>query len=229
MRARTSEVVLGDGVHLPVALAEPPAGAPVRRTTAVLAPGAGSSMRHPSLVAIQTALALAGVATATFDFPYRARGARAPDRLPTLVAAYRAVLDALRRDPAVAAGRIVIGGRSLGGRVASHVAAEGASVDGLVFLAFPLHPPGKPGIERAAHLGRIGAPMLFVQGTRDAFARADLLARVLRGLPRATLHAIPDADHGFRVPKRTGRTEADVRDEAVRAILGWLDAVPALR
>jgi hypothetical protein len=224
MTPRTSEVVFGDGLRLPVALAAPPAGAPVRRTTAVLAPGAGSSMRHPSLVAVQTGLARAGVATATFDFPYRARGARAPDRLPTLVAAYRAVLEALARDPAVAAGRIVIGGRSLGGRVASHVAAEGARVGGLVFLAFPLHPPGEPGIERAAHLGRIAAPMLFVQGTRDAFARPDLVAAVLRRLPRATLHAIPDADHGFHVPKRSGRTDADVRDEVVQAVVAWLDA-----
>src|SRR5690349_17112113 len=122
MTTRASEVAFEGGVRLPVALAVPPAGAPARRATVVLAPGAGSSMRHPALVAIQAALAAAGVATAAFDFPYRVRGGRAPDRLPTLLAAYRAVLDALARDPAVAGGRLVVGGRSLGGRVASHVA-----------------------------------------------------------------------------------------------------------
>jgi predicted alpha/beta-hydrolase family hydrolase len=141
--------------------------------------------------------------------------------MPVLVGAYQAVLAAVRAD---VPRPLCIGGRSLGGRVASHVAAAGADVDGLVFVAFPLHPPGRPGTVRAAHLPAIGLPMLFVQGTRDTFARPDLLADVLAGLPTATLHAVPDADHGLRVPKRTGRTEAHVRDDVADAIMRWLPA-----
>jgi hypothetical protein len=110
----------------------------------------------------------------------------------------------------------------MGGRVASHLAAASTPVDGLVFVAFPLHPPGKPGIERARHLVAIDVPMLFVQGTRDTFARADLLAGVLAQLPRATLHAIPDGDHSLHVPRRSGRTDAEVFAEVVATIAEWI-------
>jgi predicted alpha/beta-hydrolase family hydrolase len=213
-------VAAPDGTRLPVRIV------PGARATAtlVLAPGAGTSMRHPSLVAVQDGLAAGGVTVVTFDFPYRARGGGAPDRMPVLVAAYDAVLAAVRAE---AAPRLFVGGRSMGGRVASHVVAAGTPVDGLVFLGFPLHPPGKPGTSRADHLRTIRAPMLFVQGTRDTFARADLLRGVLDGLSSATLHAIPDADHGFHVPKRTGRTDADVLDEVVGTVAAWVGAAGA--
>jgi hypothetical protein len=202
-----------DGTSLPVRVVAPPAST----ATLVLAHGAGTSMKHPSLVRLADALSARRITTVTFDFPYRARGGGAPDRMPVLVGAYRAVLESLSvRMP------LCIGGRSLGGRVASHVAAEGAAVAGLVFLAFPLHPPGKPGIERAAHLAKITQPMLFVQGTRDTFARFDLLEAVVGKLRRATLHAIPEADHGFKVPKRTGRTEKDVAEEVAETVAGWM-------
>jgi hypothetical protein len=179
-------------------------------------------MGHPSLVSLQDGLAGRGITAVTFDFPYRARGGGAPDRMPVLVAAYRTVLDAIASEvPAP----LCIGGRSMGGRVASHLAATGARVAGLVFLGFPLHPPGKPGVERAAHLAAIAVPMLFVQGTRDAFARWDLLTGVCGGQPRATLHALPEADHGFHVPRRSGRTDADVLDEVIGAIASWMRAI----
>jgi len=188
----------------------------------VLAHGAGTDMRHPSLAGFQDDLAEAGWPTVTFNFPYREAGRRAPDPRPVLVAAYRAVLDAVVDDAALAPSWIVIGGRSMGGRMASHTAAEGACVRGLLFLAFPLHPPGKPGVERAAHLSGLDLPMLFVQGTRDTFARADLLTRVVAGLPRATLVEIPEGDHSFRVPKRTGLGAADVRRIVQEAAVDWL-------
>jgi hypothetical protein len=178
-------------------------------------------MRHPSLVRLQDALAARGTTVVTFDFPYRVHGRGAPDRMPVLTAAYGAVVDAVR---AAGATRLFVGGRSMGGRVASHLVAAGTRVDGLVFVSFPLHPPGKPGTGRADHLASIDAPMLFVQGTRDTFAREDLLAGVLARLPRATLHAIPDADHGLHVPKRSGRTDAEVLDEVVGTIVEWLAA-----
>jgi predicted alpha/beta-hydrolase family hydrolase len=139
--------------------------------------------------------------------------------MPVLTAAFEAVIDAVRDDVPE---RLFLGGRSMGGRVASHIAAGGRAVDGLVFLAFPLHPPGKPGTSRAAHLTSIRAPMLFVQGTRDTFARPDLLAGVLATLPSARLHAIAEADHGFRVPKRTGRTAEEVLDEVITTVAAWI-------
>jgi predicted alpha/beta-hydrolase family hydrolase len=205
-----------DGTRLPIRI-EPGGGA----STLVLAHGAGSGMGHPSLVRVQTELARRGTTVVTFDFPYRARGRGAPDRMPVLVAAFRAVLDAIRGDVPE---RLFLGGRSMGGRAASHAVAEGVVARGLVFLAFPLHPPGQPGTSRAAHLATIRVPMLFVQGTRDTFARPDLLDGVLATLPSATLHAIPEADHGFHVPKRTGRTDVEVSDEVVTTVAAWIAA-----
>lgn len=217
MATITRDVPARDGTPLPVRVI----GAPGDRTALVLAPGAGSSMSHPSLAALQERLGAAGVTTATFDFPYRVRGRRAPDRMPELAAAYAAVVAALRDDLPP---RLFLGGRSMGGRVASHAVAAGTRADGLVFLAFPLHPPGTPGIARAAHLAAVDVPMLFLQGTRDTFATGDLLAGVVATLPHATLHVVPDADHGFHVPKRTGRTDAEVQEELVATIVAWVAA-----
>ena len=213
---RLDSVVAPDGTTLPVRVV----AARGATATLVLAPGAGSSMKHPSIVRLQEGIAAGGVTVATFDFPYRVRGGGAPDRQPVLVGAYGAVVDAVRAENP---GRFFAGGRSMGGRMASHLAAAGTALDGLVFVSFPLHPPGKPGIERAAHLAALPMPMLFVQGTRDTFAREDLLAGVLKKLPRATLHAIPDADHGMHVPKRTGKTDADVLTETIETIVAWID------
>ena len=204
-----------DGTKLPVRVV----AARGATATLVLAPGAGSSMKHPTIVRLQDGIAARGVTVSTFDFPYRVRGGGAPDRQPVLVGAYGAVVDAVR---AAHPGRLFAGGRSMGGRMASHLAAAGAPLDGLVFVSFPLHPPGKPGIERAAHLATLKIPMLFVQGTRDTFAREDLLAGVLKNLPHATFHAIPEADHGMHVPKRTGRTDAEVLTETVETIVTWI-------
>lgn len=212
------ECTLLDGRRVPVSV-HGPAGRP----TIVLAPGAGSDRRHPFLAALQTSLAEAGWTAVTFDFPYRAAGRKLPDPRPVLEGAWRAVLAhvAARLAPP----SVVIGGRSMGGRMAAHVAADGAHVRGLVFLGFPLHPAGKPDVARAAPLARIAAPMLFVQGTRDALAERPLMRGVLDGLPRATLVEIPDGDHGFRIPRRHG-TEAEVRATIAAAIIRWLGALP---
>jgi predicted alpha/beta-hydrolase family hydrolase len=193
--------------------------------TVILAHGAGSDRRHPALIAFQEALAGVGWPTVLFNFPYREAGKRVPDSRPVLERTWRAIVEATRAEPRFATSRLVIGGRSMGGRIATHVAAEGTEVAGLVLLGFPLHAAGRPGIERAAHLARIGAPMLFVQGTRDALADRTLLAGVLDGLPRATVRWLADADHGFHVPKRSGRTDDQVRAEAVEAVAAWLDGI----
>jgi predicted alpha/beta-hydrolase family hydrolase len=198
-----------------------------RSPIVVLAPGAGSDRHHPSLAGIQTGLAAAGWTTITFDFPYREAGRRIPDPRPVLERCWGAVLDAVHGDARLAPPWVAIGGRSMGGRIASHVAAAGVPVKGLVFLGFPLHPAGRPGVERAAHLPAIAAPMLFVQGTRDALAQPALMARVLAELPRATLHAVDGADHGFHVPRRSGRDDEGVRAEIVAAVAGWLRGLEA--
>lgn len=210
------ECTLGDGRRVPLSVCGPTdAGRAI-----VLAPGAGSDRRHPFLAGVQQTLAAAGWTAVTFDFPYRAAGRKLPDPRPVLEAAWRAVLH--HTAERFAPRDVVIGGRSMGGRMAAHVAADGAAVDGLVFLGFPLHPTGKPDVARAEPLARIAAPMLFVQGTRDALADRALLRGVLDGLPRATLVELEDGDHGFRVPKRHG-TETEVRARIAGAIVSWLD------
>ena len=197
--------------------------APRRGATVVVAHGAGTAMDHPFLVAIADGLAARGVAAVRFNFPYTERGDRAPDRAPVLEACYRDVLAAVRADPALA-GRLVIGGKSMGGRMASHLAAAGEAVDGLLFLGYPLHPAGRPRQLRAAHLPRITAPMLFLTGTRDALCPLEALRPLLAGLPNATLRVVEDGDHSFAVRKKSGRTAAEVMDELLSATCSWLDA-----
>jgi predicted alpha/beta-hydrolase family hydrolase len=191
----------------------------------VLAHGAGKDMETPLLVAFADRLAAAGFPTVRFNFPYTEHRRRAPDPAPRLEAAYRAVLAALRSDPALRERRVVIGGKSMGGRMASHLAAAGERVDGLLFLGYPLHPAGRPERIRAAHLRRIDVPMLFLAGTRDPLARLDLLRESLRGIDGATLHVVEDGDHSFAVRKRSGRDPAAVLDELVAASTDWLGRI----
>jgi predicted alpha/beta-hydrolase family hydrolase len=163
----------------------------------VLAHGAGSGMRSPFLEGFAEEIAALGHPTLRFDFPYMAAGRRAPDRPPVLIASWReAFADAGRRG----GGRpVAAAGKSMGGRIASMAAAEGMPAAALVFLGYPLHPPGRPEQLRDAHLPSVAAPMLFLQGTRDAFAQPDLLRAVVGRLgPRAELLEVTDADHSFK-------------------------------
>jgi predicted alpha/beta-hydrolase family hydrolase len=165
----------------------------------VLAHGAGSGMRTPFMTGFAEAAGRLGVATLRFEFPYMRAGRRAPDRAPVLVSAW---LEAFAEGVSGARGRPVLaGGKSMGGRMASMAAAEGMPAAGLVFLGYPLHPPGRPEKIRDAHLDAVPCPMLFLQGSRDTFARPDLLAGVIARLgARATLVEIAGGDHSFRVP-----------------------------
>jgi uncharacterized protein len=157
-----------------------------------------------------------------YNFPYAEAGARRPDPPAVLEATTRAAA-ALARE-ASGARRVVHGGRSMGGRIASQVVAQGEPANGLVFLAYPLHPPGQFEKRREAHLPQIAAPMLFLQGTRDAFARADLLDALMARLgATAELHRVEHADHSFGVLKRSGRSPADVLEEVRSTLLGWLE------
>ncbi len=192
-------------------------------TAVVLGHGAGGNRKNPALVALAEAVAASGRRALLYNFPYTDAGRGRPDPNPVLEAATRAVAEHARQETGVI--RVVLGGRSMGGRIASQVVAGGVAADGLVLLSYPLHPPGKPETLRDRHLPQIAAPMLFVQGTRDAFARPDLLAAVLERLgPKARVHRVEDGDHSLAVRKSSGRTAGDVREEVHRAILGWLDA-----
>ena len=212
------------GGHVSATVALPAGFVAGRSPVVVLGHGAGSDMHNPFLVAMQTALADAGYPAVAFNFPYREAGRKIPDPRPVLERCYHAVLDAVRTDPALAPPRVVIGGRSMGGRMASYLAAAGAPIHGLLLLGYPLHPAGKPDALRADHLAAIRVPILFVQGTRDALAGLDLLRPVLAPLPRATLHLIEGGDHSFKVPRRSGRSDEDVRRDIAGAITAWLRA-----
>lgn len=192
----------------------------------VMAHGAGAGMRHVFLEVVAERLATRGIATLRYQFPYVEQGGRRPDREPVLLATVRAAVAAGRE----AAGGVPLlaGGKSMGGRMTSRAAAAEplAGVSGLVFLGFPLHPAGRPGVSRADHLAKVPLPMLFVQGTRDALADLDLLRPVLERLgPRATLRMIEHGDHMFHVLKRSGRTGDDVLDELALAVAEWREGL----
>ncbi|WP_129794121.1 alpha/beta family hydrolase [Sphingosinicella sp. CPCC 101087] len=189
----------------------------------LLAHGAGAGMRHRSLAAAAEGLAARGIATLRYQFLYMEKGSKRPDPPKLAHAAVRAAAaEAARLAPDLP---LFAGGRSFGGRMTSQAQAEAPlpGVRGLVFLGFPLHPAGKPGISRAEHLARVQIPMLFVSGTRDALAELDLLRPVVADLgSRATLHLIDHADHGFRVAARSGRSSADAEAEAWDAVADWI-------
>ncbi|MHB8529669.1 MAG: alpha/beta hydrolase family protein [Caulobacteraceae bacterium] len=191
----------------------------------VLAHGAGAGMAHRSMAAIADGLAARGLATLRFQFPYMERGGKRVDPPPIAHAAVRrAVAEARRRSPSLP---LFAGGRSFGGRMTSQAQALAplAGVRGLVFFAFPLHPPGKPSDERAAHHSAVALPMLFLQGTNDPLAEPALLRRTVARLgDRATLKLVEDADHAFHVPARTGRRDAGVLDEILDTAAVWMAA-----
>ena len=188
----------------------------------VLAHGAGAGMRHPFLESIAQGLAERSIATLRYQFLYMERRARRPDPPAVAAATVRAaVAEAARVAPGLP---LIAGGKSFGGRMTSTAQAGEPlpGVRGLVFLGFPLHPPGRPGDSRAEHLAQVQIPMLFLQGTRDDFADLQLLRPVVNRLgERATLHLVEGGDHSFKVLKRSGRTESDAMDELVGAIVDW--------
>jgi uncharacterized protein len=185
----------------------------------VLAHGAGAPQTHPWMVAMAHAIVAARVTVVTFNFLYAEKGKGGPDRPPVLEATWLAVLDAVRAMGL--APRVFIGGKSMGGRYATMIAArEGVEVDGVVLLGYPLHPPGEPQKPRTAHLPQVRAPMLFVQGSRDVFGTREELEPVLAPLKQAKLVVIEGGDHSLATPKKSGvtlpQTMARVADEIAR-------------
>jgi len=205
----------------------------------VLAHGAGTDMTNPLLVAVARGLSRRGVPVVLFNFPYTEAGRKPPDPMPVLEACYRDVLSAVRAR--LGDRPVVLGGRSMGGRVASHLAAEGEDCAGLVFLGYPLHPPRRAGAAvpderlRTAHWEQLRVPMLFVQGDRDTLADLALLEReraAKLGATASTVHVVAGGDHGFAVRKRDGRTQDEVTEELIGVTHDWLGSLataPAAR
>ena len=196
------------------------------RACYVFAHGAGAGMAHPSMEAIAAGLAARGIATLRYQFPYMEKSSKRPDPPAIAHAAVRAaVAQAARCCPTLP---LYAGGKSFGGRMTSQAQAIAPlpGVRGLVFLAFPLHPAGKPSSDRANHIADVGIPMLFLQGTRDALAELKLLEPAVRSLgSAASLHLVKEADHSFHVPARSGRNDREVLDEVLDTFAGWVAAI----
>jgi hypothetical protein len=192
----------------------------------VFAHGAGAGMAHAFMASVATGLCDRGVATLRYQFPYMEKGARRPDAPALAHAAVRAaVAEAARLCPDM---MLVAGGKSFGGRMTSQAQALQPlpGVRGLVFFGFPLHPAGKPSVDRAKHLSDVHVPTLFIQGARDKLAEPALIQEVVKKLgANASLHEIDGADHSIHVPAKSGRRDTDVLNEALDAMAHWLTSI----
>ena len=193
------------------------------RVTLILGHGAGANQLSGFMRLFAAGLAERGLDVVTFNFLYMEQGRKIPDPGPRLESCCRAVIDAVVNHKKLKGNRLVIGGKSMGGRIASQVAASNADdIDGLVFLGYPLHPPGRPDKLRSEHLPKIKAPMLFVQGSRDAFGTKPEIQTLIKKLKLpGELHSIDGGDHSFKVPKSVGPQE-QIYTEAMDSIVGWI-------
>ncbi|MDQ3660603.1 MAG: dienelactone hydrolase family protein [Actinomycetota bacterium] len=189
-------------------------------SVAVMAPGAGGGIKSRFMTAIAAGIAGTGVRVCRFNFSYFEQGRRSPDRAPVLEDTYLAVVAHVREQHS---GPLALGGKSMGGRIASHIVSSGEPADGLFFLGYPLHPPGRPDRMRDAHLYAIEVPMLFVEGTRDPFCPLETLAPVRDRLRAENeLVVIEDGNHSLEVRKSSGRATPEAWAEVANAVSGWL-------
>ena len=186
--------------------------------TLVYAPGAGSNLKDPFGQYLAKHLANEGVATVRFQFPYMEEARRRPDPARLLEETWREVIEIARP----VGGKLFVGGRSMGGRIASQIVAQGSEVDALALFAYPLHPPSNPERRRDGHLSAIAVPTLFCSGTRDSFASSEEIEEAASKVPEAAVHHLKGANHGFAVLKASGRTRAEVWIEATESLLSWL-------
>jgi predicted alpha/beta-hydrolase family hydrolase len=200
------------------------------RITMILGHGAGANQLSPFMRLMGTGLSDRGIDVLTFNFVYMEQGRRVPDSRAKLENCFSAVIETAAKHKRLKGNLIVIGGKSMGGRIASQVAAlerheatPHPALAGLVFLGYPLHPPGKPEQLRDAHLPLVGAPMLFVQGSRDAFGSSEEIRAIIKKhhLP-ATLHVVEGGDHSLKVAKSADVTQAEVYEATLDAISSWL-------
>src|SRR4051812_31817341 len=196
--------------------------------TLILGHGAGAGQRSTFMVDFSVALAALGIDVVTFNFLYIEQGRRIPDRAPALEACYRAVIERVGAEVDSARRSLFIGGKSMGGRIASQVAGADPTpaLNGLVLLGYPLHPPGKPTERPDKHLPAIARPILFVQGTRDAFGTPIELSPVVARLqPQPTLHVVAQGDHSFKLPHKNPAAQAGVYADVQRAIVAFIDVL----
>jgi predicted alpha/beta-hydrolase family hydrolase len=199
---------------------------PISKSCFVVAHGAGAGMLHPFMANLAGDLAQRGIATLRYQFPYMEKHSKRPDPPARCHATVRAAVQAAHT--LLPALPLFAGGKSFGGRMTSQAQAASplAGVRGLAFLGFPLHPPKQPSDSRAAHLLQVEIPMLFLQGARDVYAEPELLNPLITLLgERATLLLLPNADHSFHVPARSGFTDSQINDDMINALAGWIGAV----
>lgn len=201
----------------------PAANATKAKATILLGHGAGANQLSGFMRLFAAGLAERGLDVVTFNFLYMEQGRKIPDPAPRLESCYRAVIDAVVKHKKLKGNRLVIGGKSMGGRIASQVAAsQPDDIDGLVFLGYPLHPPGRPDKLRSAHLPKIKMPMLFVQGSRDAFGSKQEIETIIKKLRlRAELYSIEGGDHSLKAPKSVGPQD-QIYTETMGAIANWI-------
>lgn len=188
----------------------------------VLAHGAGTNQDHQSIETLRDGLADGGFSVLTFNYPYTEAGKRRPDQQAKLLTCHRAVLAWFQRN---VGGRVILAGRSMGGRMGTYLAAEGSDCDGLILYAYPLHPAGRSEKLRKDHLPQIQQPMAFFVGTRDALSTMALYDKWIRPLPTATTFEVEDGDHSFRVRKLSGRTNDEAMSTIVDQSVSWLQAL----
>jgi predicted alpha/beta-hydrolase family hydrolase len=189
----------------------------------ILAHGAGNNMEHSFISYFHQAFAEAGLLSIKFNFPYTDAGRKAPDRMELLQRTWQSLVKAVREDSRLAPKHLFLAGKSMGGRVASHLVAQGEACDGLVFLGYPLHPAKRTDKPRVEHWSQLSCPILFIEGTRDSLCDLDLLKAMLPQTPSSvTLHVVEGGDHSFKVPKSVEKTQEVVLGEIRTAIVSWL-------
>ncbi|MCL1693025.1 MAG: dienelactone hydrolase family protein [Actinomycetia bacterium] len=185
----------------------------------LIAHGAGIGQDHPWMVAVRDGLADAGLFVMSFNYRYTEAGRKAPDRMPMLLTVHRAAADAMAEE----CDRVVLAGKSMGGRVGSHLAGDdGWPAAGLVYFGYPLVPMVKGDPRPVDHLQAIEAPQLFFAGTRDRLSPPTLIAEIARSVPDGTLEVVDDGDHSFKVPKRAGKSNDEVLGEVVATTAKWI-------
>lgn len=203
--------------------------------TALLGHGAGANQVSGFMRLFANGLTSRGLDVMTFNFVYMEQERSVPDQKPKLESCFRAVIEAALKHRKLKDNRLVIGGKSMGGRIASQVAAAaaaeeqdpiGSQISGLVFLGYPLHPPGNPARLRVEHLESVRKPMLFVQGTRDALGTPEEIHPFIKNLrPPATIHAIEGGDHSFKAPKKFGLSQEQIYEAALDEIVRWVGTI----
>ena len=202
--------------------------------TVLLGHGAGANQTSGFMRMFAKGLAARGLDVMTFNFVYMEQGRSVPDQKHKLESCFRAVIDTAVKHRKLKNNRLLIGGKSMGGRIASQVAAAASEekepladqINGLVFLGYPLHPPGAPAKLRVEHLAQVRKPMLFVQGTRDALGTPEEIQPFIKGLrPAAKIHVIEGGDHSFKAPKKFGVPQEKIYEAAMNEIVRWAEGI----